>query len=140
MRLPKALMFAALLAAGAAQMPLSLMSGSMLPVSSAWAQMSSALQPPPPFLGKDLLALCQAPDASPQRSGCLRYLQAAVAMYEALVGEGKEISWFCAPREAPAATLRQQFVEYGADNADDMAQDAIKAVRMALSDAFPCQE
>ncbi|MEL3891877.1 Rap1a/Tai family immunity protein [Ferrovibrio sp. MS7] len=135
MRLPKALMFAALLAAGAAQISLS-----MLPASSAWAQMSSALQPPPPFLGKDLLALCQAPDASPQRNGCLRYLQAAVAMYEALVGEGKEISWFCAPREAPAATLRQQFVEYGAENADDMAQDAIKAVRMALSDAFPCQE
>lgn len=107
---------------------------------AALAQMSSALQPPPPFLGRDLLALCQGAEGSPQRAGCLRYLQAAVAMYEAMVGEGKEISWFCAPREAPAANLRQQFMEFGADNADDMNQDAIKAVRLALTDAFPCQE
>ncbi len=104
------------------------------------AQMPNALQPPPPFLGRDLLALCQGAEGSPQRAGCLRYLQAAVAMYEAMVGEGKEISWFCAPREAPAASLRQQFMEYGADNVEDMNQDAIKAVRLALTDAFPCQE
>lgn len=103
-------------------------------------QMPAALQPPPPFLGRDLLALCQAADGSAERRGCLRYLQGAVAMYEALLSEGKEVSWFCPPREAPATMLRQQFVEYGEQNADDMAQDAIKAVRFAMTDAFPCQE
>jgi hypothetical protein len=112
----------------------------MLVVGAAQAQMPNALQPPPPFLGKELLGLCQAAEGSAQRSGCLRYLQAAVAMYEALVGEGKEISWFCAPREAPATLLRQQFVAYAVENTEDMAQDAIKAVRIAFTDAFPCQE
>ncbi|MEK9968423.1 MAG: Rap1a/Tai family immunity protein [Ferrovibrio sp.] len=97
------------------------------------------LAPPPKFLGRDLLALCEGPEGGARLAGCQRYLQAAVAMYELIIAEGKELTLFCAPREAPPVLLRQQFVEWAKDNADQMAQDAIQTVRQALADAFPCQ-
>lgn len=97
------------------------------------------LAPPPKFLAKDLQGLCDGPEGSARLVGCLRYLQASVAMYEMAVAESKDMTWFCAPREAPAALLRQQFVEWAKENPDQMGQDAIQAVRLALTDAFPCQ-
>ena len=98
-----------------------------------------SLAPPPKFLGRDLQALCDGAEGSPRMAGCLRYLQASVAMYELAVAE-KELTWFCAPREAPAALLRQQFVEWAKENGDQLGQDAIQTVRQAMIDAFPCQE
>lgn len=103
------------------------------------AQTPAALQPPPRFLAKDLQALCEGADGSTRLAGCLRYLQGAVALYELAVADGKDLTWFCAPREAPASMLRQQFVEWARDNADQMGSDAIQAVRLALADAYPCQ-
>jgi hypothetical protein len=102
--------------------------------------MPAALAPPPKFLGKDLLAACQAADGSPSLRGCLRYLQGAAAMYNLAAAEGKDPGWFCTPRDAPAEMLRQQFLSWAQDNADQMAQDAIQVLRLALADAFPCQE
>lgn len=99
----------------------------------------AALQPPPRFLAKDLQVLCEGADGSARLAGCLRYLQGAVALYELAVAEGKDLTWFCAPREAPASMLRQQFVEWARDNADQMNSDAIQAVKLALADAYPCQ-
>jgi len=99
-----------------------------------------SLAPPPKFLGRDLQALCDGAEGSPRMAGCLRYLQASVAMYELIIADGKEITWFCAPREAPAALLRQQFVEWARENGDQLGQEAIQAVRQAMTDAFPCQE
>lgn len=111
--------------------------------ASAFAQsqapMSPSLAPPPRFLGKDLAALCEGAEGSARLSGCLRYLQGAVAMYELSVGEAKDLSLFCAPREAPGSLLRQQYMEWVRENADQMGQDAIQTVRLALADAFPCQ-
>lgn len=105
------------------------------------AQQPAALQgPAPAFLGKDLATLCEANDGSAAQTGCLRFLQGALAMYELAVNEGKELTWFCAPREAPAGLLRRQFLEYAAENADAMKEDAIKTVRAAFTEAFSCQE
>lgn len=102
--------------------------------------MPAANTPPPPFLARDLIALCEAADGTARQTGCLRYLQGAVAMYEIIVNDGKELTWFCAPREAPAALLRLQYVEWAKENADQAGIDAIQSVKLALSDAFPCQE
>mgnify|MGYP001327150288 FL=1 len=102
--------------------------------------MSNDLTPPPRFLAKDLAASCESGEGSPLLAGCQRYLQGAVAMYELIVADGKELTWFCAPHEAPAGLLQQQYVEWARDNADQMELDAMQAVRMALADAFPCQE
>ncbi|WP_341704951.1 Rap1a/Tai family immunity protein [Ferrovibrio sp.] len=103
--------------------------------------MPAALQPPPKFLARDLLAGCEAADGTARQTGCLRYLLGAAAMYELAVGAGgKELGWFCTPRDAPAALLRQQYVAWAKDNADQMTLEAIQAVRLALADAFPCQE
>jgi hypothetical protein len=101
--------------------------------------MSSALTPPPRFLGKDLAALCEGAEGSARMAGCLRYLQGAVAMYELSVGEAKDLSLFCAPREAAPALLRQQYMEWVKENADQMGLEAVQTVRLALTDAFPCQ-
>lgn len=101
--------------------------------------MPPGLQPPPRFLAKDLVGLCEGPENSVRLAGCLRYLQGAVAMYELVVGEAKELSLFCAPREAPSVLLRQQYVEWAKDNADQLNQEAILAVKLAMADAFPCQ-
>lgn len=109
-----------------------------LPVLAQPAPMSSSLQPPPRFLGKDLAALCDGPENSARLAGCLRYLQGAVAMYELTVGEAKELNLFCAPREAPASLLRQQYAEWAKENGDQLTQDAILTVKQALADAFPC--
>lgn len=109
-----------------------------LPVLAQTAPMSSSLQPPPRFLGKDLAGLCDGPENSARLAGCLRYLLGAVQMYELSVGEAKELSLFCAPREAPAALLRQQYVEWAKENGDQLGQDAIMTVKLALADAFPC--
>jgi len=107
----------------------------------AGAQMPAALQPPPPFLGRDLAALCNEAEGSPARAGCLRYLQAAVAMYELLQAEGRDNAWFCAPRDVPPANLRQQFLDFTAEAApDELGKEAIQLVRQAFTDAFPCQE
>lgn len=102
------------------------------------APMSPNLQPPPRFLGKDLAGLCEGPENSTRLAGCLRYLLGAVQMYELSVGEAKELNLFCAPREAPASLLRQQYVEWVKENADQLNQDAILTVKLALADAFPC--
>ena len=119
----------------------------MLLASPALAQapagqssMPAANTPPPRFLAKDLTGLCEAADNSARQTGCLRYLQGAVAMYEIMVSEGKELTWFCTPREAPAAQLRQQYLEWTKENPDQAGVEAIQAVKLALSDAFPCQE
>jgi hypothetical protein len=109
-----------------------------LPVLAQPAPMSSSLQPPPRFLGKDLAGLCEGPENSARLAGCLRYLQGAVAMYELSVAETKDLSLFCAPREAPASVLRQQYVEWVKENADQLNQEAILTVKLALADAFPC--
>jgi hypothetical protein len=101
---------------------------------------SGANAPPPRFLARDLTGLCEAADNSTRQTGCLRYLQGAVAMYEAIVNDGKELVWFCAPREAPASLLRQQYLEWAKENPDQAAADAIQAVKLALTDAFPCAE
>lgn len=102
--------------------------------------MPAANTPPPRFLARDLTGLCEAADNSARQTGCLRYLQGAVAMYELTITEGKELIWFCAPREAPAALLRQQYLDWARENPDQAGVDAIQAVKLALSDAFPCQE
>lgn len=109
-----------------------------LSASVALAQ-TNPLAPPPKFLAKDLQALCDGAEGSARLAGCLRYMQAAVAMYEQVVAEAKDVTWFCAPREAPASLLRTQFVEWAKENSDQMGQEAIQAVRQALADAFPCQ-
>lgn len=102
--------------------------------------MPAGLAPPPKFLAKELLAACQAADGSQQQRGCLRYLQGATAMYNLVAADGKDPGWFCTPRDAPAEMLRQQFVSWAQDNADQMGVEAIQALRLALADAFPCQE
>lgn len=107
---------------------------------AAQPAMPAANTPPPRFLARDLTGLCEAADNSMRQTGCLRYLQGAVAMYELTVTEGKELTWFCAPREAPAALLRQQYLEWAKENPDQAGTEAIQAVKLALSDAFPCQE
>ncbi|WP_374631010.1 Rap1a/Tai family immunity protein [Ferrovibrio sp.] len=107
----------------------------------AMAQMPSALQPPPPFLGRDLAGLCREADGSAGQTGCLRYLQAAVAMYELVLTEGRDNAWFCAPRDVPPATLRKQFLEFVGEATDqELGKEAIQLVRQAFTDAFPCQE
>lgn len=116
----------------------------MLSVTAAFAQAANPqgtnpLAPPPKFLARDLQGLCDGAEGSQRLAGCLRYLQASVAMYELIIADGKELTWFCAPREAPAALLRQQYVEWARENADQMGLEAIQAVRVALTDAFPCQ-
>ena len=110
------------------------------PARQGAASMPDALAPPPRFLARDLAAICEAADGTVRQTGCLRYLQGAVAMYDLAVGEGQELTWFCAPREAPAGLLRQQFSEWARENADQGELDASHAVRMALADGFPCQE
>lgn len=127
-----ALLLIAVLATGPALVQTSL-------AQSSPAQMPAGLAPPPRFLAKDLLALCEGPDNSARLAGCLRYLQGAVAMYELTVAEAKDLSLFCAPREAPATLLRTQYVEWARDNADQLGQDAILALKLAMTDAFPCQ-
>jgi hypothetical protein len=107
---------------------------------SADSGMPAGLAPPPKFMGKDLLAACQAADGSQQQRGCLRYLQGAAAMYNLAATEGKDPGWFCTPRDAPAEMLRQQFLDWAQDNADQMGLEAIQVLRLALADAFPCQE
>ncbi|MFC3674744.1 Rap1a/Tai family immunity protein [Ferrovibrio xuzhouensis] len=107
---------------------------------SADSSMPAGLAPPPKFLAKDLLTGCQAADGSVQQRGCLRYLQGAAAMYNLIAADGKDPGWFCTPRDAPAEMLRQQFVSWAQDNADQMGLEAIQALRLALADAFPCQE
>lgn len=107
---------------------------------AAQPAMPAANTPPPRFLARDLTGLCEAAENSMRQTGCLRYLQGAVAMYELTVTEGKELTWFCAPREAPAALLRQQYLEWAKENPDQAGTEAIQAVKLALSDAFPCQE
>ena len=107
---------------------------------AAQPTMPAANTPPPRFLARDLTGLCEAADSSARQAGCLRYLQGAVAMYELTVTEGKELIWFCAPREAPATQLRQQYLEWTKENPDHAGTEAIHAVKLALSDAFPCQE
>jgi hypothetical protein len=116
-----------------------LVAGLLAPTVSAQQNPGGSLTPPPKFFARDLLALCEGAEGSPRLAGCLRYLQASVAMYEMAVAE-KELTWFCAPREAPAVLLRQQFVEWAKENGDQMGQEAIQAVRLAMTDAFPCQE
>lgn len=106
----------------------------------AGQQLPAANTPPPRFLARDMTALCEAADNSVRQIACLRYLQGAVAMYEAVVAEGKELTWFCAPREAPATLLRQQYLDWAKENPDQAGTDAIQAVKAALTDAFPCQE
>ncbi|MFN4312100.1 MAG: Rap1a/Tai family immunity protein [Ferrovibrio sp.] len=118
---------------------LSALSGPVLAQSQPQPQVGVALQPPPRFLARDLQAMCEGAEGSARLSGCLRYLQGAVALYELVVAEGKELTWFCAPREAPPAMLRQQFVEWARENADQMGNDAVQAVKLALSDSYPCQ-
>ena len=61
-------------------------------------------------------------------------------MYNLAAAEGKDPGWFCTPRDAPAEMLRQQFLSWTQDNADQMGVEAIQALRLALADAFPCQE
>lgn len=100
---------------------------------------TGSLAPPPRFLGKDLVGLCEGPEGSSRQAGCLRYLQAAVSMYELAVTEAKDLVWFCAPREAPATMLRQPYLDWARDHADLLGQDAMATVRLALTDAFPCQ-
>lgn len=120
------------------------MAGFLVPVASAQQASSmdpgGSLAPPPKFLARDLQDLCDGAEDSPRLAGCLRYLQASVAMYEMAVTESKDLAWFCAPREAPSTLLRRQFVEWAKDNGDQLEQDAIVAVRQAMTDAFPCQE
>ncbi len=112
----------------------------LLPMT-AGAQKLSALQPPPPFLGRDLAGLCREADGSAGQAGCLRYLQAAVAMYELVLAEGRENAWFCAPRDVPPATLRKQFLDFAADaTPEELGKDAIQTLRQAFGEAFPCQE
>jgi hypothetical protein len=106
---------------------------------SSSTQMPAGMVPPPRFLAKDLLGLCEGPENSARLAGCLRYLQGAVAMYELAVGEAKDFSLFCAPREAPPGQLRSQYVDWAKENADQLGQDAIQAVKLAMVDAFPCQ-
>lgn len=109
-------------------------------VAVAQQNPSGNLAPPPKFLARDLQAMCDGAEGSARLAGCLRYLQASVAMYEMAVVESKDLAWFCAPREAPATLLRQQFVEWAKENGDQLGQEAIQAVRAAMTDAFPCQE
>ncbi len=109
--------------------------------SMAGAQMPAALQPPPPFLGRDLAGLCREADGSSGQTGCLRYLQAAVAMYEMVLTEGRDNAWFCAPRDVPSATLRKQFLDFaGEATEEELGRQAIQLVRQAFTEAFPCQE
>ena len=121
-----------------------LLAGSLVSVAAAQQNPAmnpgGSLAPPPKFLGRDLQVLCDSAEGSARLTGCLRYLQASVAMYELIVADGKEITWFCTPREAPAALLRQQFVEWAKENGDQLGLDAIQTVRQAMTDAFPCQE
>ena len=119
-----------------------LVAACLAPAAFAQAPASNptgSLAPPPKFLARDLQAMCESAEGSARLTGCLRYMQAAVAMYELAVTEAKDLTWFCAPREAPPVLLRQQFIEWTKENPDQLAQDAILAVRMALIDAFPCQ-
>ena len=129
MRLVAALAVALIALPAAAQVP-------QQPAS----QLPAANTPPPRFLAKDMTALCEAADNSPRQTACLRYLQGAVAMYEIMAADGKDITWFCPPREAPAGLFRQQYLEWIRENPDQGGLDAIQAVKAALSDAFPCQE
>lgn len=108
-------------------------------VAQTPANPTGSLAPPPKFLARDLQTMCDGAEGSARVTGCLRYMQAAVAMYELAVTEAKDLTWFCAPREAPPALLRQQFTEWAKENPDQLGQEAILAVRLALVDAFPCQ-
>ncbi len=117
-----------------------LLAGLLMSGAAAQQNPTGNLAPPPKFFGLDLQALCDGAEGSARLAGCLRYLQASVAMYELMVSDGKEITWFCAPREAPATLLRQQFVEWAKENGDQLGQEAIQTVRLAMTDAFPCQE
>lgn len=114
--------------------------GLAAPAAVAQQAPGGTLAPPPKFLARDLQALCDGGEGSARLAGCLRYLQASVAMYEMAVAESKDLAWFCAPREAPATVLRQQFVDWAKENGDQLGQEAIQAVRAAMTDAFPCQE
>lgn len=112
----------------------------LLVSAAASAQMPAALQPPPPFLGSDLLRLCKESDNSPGQNQCLRFMQGAVLMYELVLAEHAEKAWFCPPREAPPALLRKNFLEYAAEAPDELKQDAIKVLKASLVDGYPCQE
>lgn len=122
-----------------------LVAGSLTLATATMAQNaapSASLQPPPPFTGRNLAALCEAPEQrAAERQGCLRFLQASAQMYELAANErGKELAWFCLPRDGDPAHFRRVFNDWAKENAAQLDQPAIQVVKAAFSDIFSCQE
>jgi hypothetical protein len=85
--------------------------------------------------GADLLKMCNsAPNT------CNAYLRGAVAMYEAVVAEAKEVAWFCPPKDGDFTVLRRLYVEWAAENANDLPQPVMVAVEAMLADAYSCSD
>ena len=91
--------------------------------------------------GKALLALCEAPESrAADRASCIGFMRGAIAMYELVGAENKELAWFCPARNGDPLALRQLYVEWAHENPSDVGDTAIAAVRAALADAFSCTE
>lgn len=85
----------------------------------------------------ELQKLCATP---PDAAVCTAYLRGAVAMYEAVAGEVKELSWFCPPRDGDTGVLRQLYLDWARDNEATLSGPAMNAVRAVLQDAYQCSD
>ena len=92
-----------------------------------------------PPTGRALLALCQSTRAA-ESGACLVFLQNTSAGFERAISEGRDEGWFCPPAEAEPKLFRAAFVEWAAENPDQLDAPATEAVRAAWRDAFPCGE
>lgn len=90
-----------------------------------------------PLSAPDLLRDCTVPGPAP---ACTAYLRGALAMYEAVGAEQRELAWFCPRPDVDPGELRRFFVEWADDNRTAVAGPAILAVKAVLQDAFPCSE
>lgn len=90
-----------------------------------------------PLAAPDLLRDCTVPGPAP---ACTAYLRGALAMYEAVGAEQRELAWFCPRPDIEPTQLRRFFVEWANENRAAVAGPAILAVKAAMQDAFPCSE
>ena len=87
--------------------------------------------------GADLQKSCAAPATA---AVCIAYMRGAVAMYEAVAAEAKEIAWFCPPQDGDPAALRKLYLDWAEENPAGLGQPALLAVKAMFQDAFACSD
>ena len=90
-----------------------------------------------PLTGTDLQKSCAAPASA---AVCIAYMRGAVAMYEAVAAEAKEVAWFCPPQDGDPAALRKLYLDWAEENPSLLGQPALLAVKAMFQDAFACSD